>query len=63
MEKCFTPTVILLMLFLNERVIALGGGRNEDDTHHHHDTHRFGLGGGVSFILFLASFRIFVMES
>ena len=26
MEKCFTPTVILLTLFLNERVIALGGG-------------------------------------
>ena len=63
MEKCFTPTVILLMLFLNERVIALGGGgRNEDDTHHHHDTHRLGL-GGVNFILFLASFRIFATES
>lgn len=25
MEKCFAPTVILLMLFVNERVIALGG--------------------------------------
>ena len=64
MKKCFTPTVILLMLFLNERVIALaGGGRNEDDTHHHHNTHRLGLGGGVNFILFLASFRIFATES
>lgn len=67
MEKCFIPTVILLMLFLkNERVIALGGGggrRNEDDTHQHHDTHRLGWGGGVNFILFLASFRIFATES
>lgn len=57
MEKCFTPTVILLTLFLNERVIALGGGGNEDDTH------RLGLGGGVNFILFLASFRILATES
>ena len=69
MEKCFIPTVILLMLFLkNERVIALGGGGgggggNVDDTHHHHDTHRLGWGGGVNFILFLASFRIFATES
>ena len=58
MEKCFTPTVILLTLFLNERVIALGGGGGNED-----DTHRLGLGGGVNFILFLASFRIFATES
>ena len=65
MEKCFTPTVILLMLFFRMReCIALGGGGgNEDDTHHYHDTHRLGLGGGVNFILFLASFRIFATES
>ena len=68
MEKCFIPTVILLMLFLkNERVIALGeGGGGEGGI-------RMTLiiimilivlvGGRVNFILFLASFRIFATES
>lgn len=70
MKKCFTPTVILLMLFLNERVIALaGGGRGGGVGMRmiliimHHNTHRLGLGWGVNFILFLASFRIFATES
>ena len=67
MEKCFIPTVILLMLFLkNERVIALGEGGGEGGM-------RMTLiiimilivlvGGRVNFILFLASFRIFATES
>lgn len=69
MKKCFTPTVILLMLFLNERVIALAGGGGGGVGMRmiliimHHNTHRLGLGWGVNFILFLASFRIFATES
>ena len=58
---CYPLDVVLQ----NERVhCTRGGGGNEDDTHHYHDTHRLGLGGGgVNFILFLASFRIFATES
>ena len=44
MEKCFTPTVILLTLFLNERVIALGGGGGGWGGYP-----RSGLGGGGEF--------------
>ena len=50
MEKCFTPTVILLMLFLNEESDCTRGYRNEEINN---DTHRLGLwgrGGGGNFI-------------
>ena len=43
MEKCFTPTVILLMLFLNEESDCTRGYRNEEINN---DTHRLDLWGG-----------------